>query len=195
MGKPKSTIAGQVSTAVVLALFAAAAVTTVVLYWAGDWERHAWGLTLTWRIVWGCWVVIFLVTLLTRVTIFGWTFRRYFPWPAEAPAPPPTGGVVPRPTRAPWPKSGIESFSITVVMVSLTGAAAIAIAVMWILKDVTGAWVFSLIWKVIGSVWWVLIVSTVVTRVAIFGWHRQQALQHETPAGPGPHKPAAEEKS
>jgi hypothetical protein len=180
-GRPSK--APIISTMVVVVLACAAGVASLLLYLLGNWEEYAWALTLTLRIIWGCWLVTFLATLLTRVTIFGWTFRRYFPRPPEAPTPP--GGVVPRPTQAPWPKSGAASFSITVVMASLTGGAAIAVAVMWILKDVTGEWVYWLVTRIIAAAWWVLMVATVLTRVSLFGLQKKKAVFKEQPAATG----------
>jgi hypothetical protein len=191
MGKAPSGTAYWVSTLAVLVLLAGALITHAALWWGGNWEAHRWGLTLTLRIVWGCWIVVFLATLLTRTTIFAWYFRRYLRWPpggAEAGPPPAT---LPRPTRAPWVKSGAASFSISVVLVSLTGGCAVATAVMWILKDVTGDWVFWLVFKIIWSAWWVLAMAAVLTRIAIFATHRKKAASKPPPAPPPPPPPAA----
>src|SRR5262245_18074719 len=103
------------------------------------------------QIVWGSWIVACLATVLTKVTIFGWTFRKYFRWPGEGR---PAGARI-RPTRAPWVKSAATSFSFTVAMVSVTGAFAVAWAVMFILKGVIGDWVYWLVSMILGVVWWV----------------------------------------
>src|SRR5262249_3394974 len=105
---------------VLLGLLVPTLITTGVLWWAGNWEQHERGLTLTLRIIWGCWVVLSFAPLLPRVTIYGWTFRNYLRWPEEDEAPP--AELPRRPTRAPWIKSGAASFAITVVMVSLTAS-------------------------------------------------------------------------
>jgi hypothetical protein len=70
--------------------------------------------------------------------------------------------------KAPWSKSGAASFSFTVIIVSVTAAVAIATVVMWILKDVTGEWVFWLVFKILGASWWVVMVGLVLARIAIF---------------------------
>lgn len=151
------------STVAVLALLAGAAIASGCLWYWGDWEAHAWGLTLALRILWGAWVVVLLATVLTRVTLFGWSFRNYLRLDERGPPLPR------RATAAPWYKSGAASFSTTVVLVSLTGGIAVAVAVMWVLKDVTGDWVFRLVVTILGITWWVLVVATVLTRVALFG--------------------------
>jgi hypothetical protein len=181
---------------VVLALLAGALIATALMWWLGDWGRHRGGLTLALRIVWGCWLVACLATVLTRVTIFSWYFRRYFRWPpgGEGAGPaPPAPPAAPRPARAPWYKSGKASFSITVVMVSLTGAAAVATAVLWILEDVTGPWVFWLVFRILWATWWVLVIAAVLTRVSIFRRHMKRAVRDEAPPQPpqGLHELAA----
>lgn len=164
--------AGSISTLVVLAVLACTVVGHVCLYLFGDWEEHGWTLRLTLRILWGAWIVVLLATILTRVTIFGWSFRQYFRWPE--------GGRPAwarfRPSRAPWSKSGKTSFSMTVAMVSITGIVAIAMAVMWILEVVTGAWVSWLVIKILFAAWWVLMITLVLVRVAIFGVQRHRTL-------------------
>jgi hypothetical protein len=142
-----------------------------VLYFFGDWEHHRWGLDLTFRILLGAGVVAVLAAALTRVTIIGWYFRRYFR-PAERTGPPPpdpVGGTVPRrPARAPWYKSGALSFSMTVGLVSVTGAVAVAAAVIWVLGDVFGDDLMWLILKILIGVWWVACIALVLTRVGVF---------------------------
>jgi hypothetical protein len=183
MAERRSNKAGWITTLIVACILGGAALTSVLLRWLGDWKEHAWGLSLAERIVWGCCLVAALANVLTRVTIFGWNFRRYFRWPQEGggqPAPPP--GVLPRPARAPWGKSGAASFSITVVLVSLTGATAVALTVLWILWDVLGDWVFWLVFKIIAASWWVLCIVTVLVRLAVFRWQ----MKRDAPARPGP---------
>ena len=75
--------AGLITNLVVLALLAGTAIASLCLWYLGDWEGHAWALTLTLRILWGSWIVACLATILTRVTIFGWSFRQYFRWPGD----------------------------------------------------------------------------------------------------------------
>jgi hypothetical protein len=158
-------------TAIVLGHLLATLIATGCLYWWGDPEH--WGVTLTLRILWGVWAVHALAQALTRVTIFGWSFRRYFrPSEEEKPPPPPL-----RPAKAPWYKSGKVSFAITVILVSLTGACAITTAVMYILEDVTGHWVYWLVCMIVWSSWWVLAIALVLTRLAIFGSEKQKAKQ------------------
>jgi hypothetical protein len=171
-----------ISTLVVVCLLVATLVATVCLWLFVDRERYGFGLTLTLRILWGVWIVTLLAVFLTRVTIFGWSFRRYFRWQAEGPPP----EQAPRPTRAPWTKGSKTSFSITVVLVSMTGAAAVTTAVLWVLEDVIGAWVFWLVSMIVWTSWWVGVIATVLTRVAIFDAQRQRAArQTEAPAAAG----------
>src|SRR4051812_16244101 len=95
-----------IATWVVVALLIASLVVTICLYLFADAPQDSWWLMLTLRILWGCWIVGLCALILTRVTIFGWSFRRYFRW--DEPTPPPT--PAPRPTRAPWSKGGKSSF-------------------------------------------------------------------------------------
>jgi hypothetical protein len=193
MSEPRAGKGKFIAYLVLLLLFAACALTTALLWWLGDWEKHNFGLKLSLRILWGCWMVSCLATILTRVTIFGWYFRRYLRWPGEAgkPAEPPLTPLPRRPATAPWYKSGKASFTITVVLVSLTGAMVVATAVMWMLADVTGEWVFWLVFKILWGSWWVLVIAAVLTRVAIFGWHMKKARD----AGPEQPPPARNEEA
>jgi hypothetical protein len=177
MAGPRSSVANLVLSVIVVTLGLATIIATICLWAFVDWGRYDWALRLTLRIVWGVWALVFLAALLTRATIFGWAFRRYFRWAGESP---PAVPPVIRPTKAPWSKSGKASFLFTVIMTSVTGAIAIAIAVMWVLKDVTGDWVFMLVFKILGISWWVLVVGIVLTRIAIFGWQRGQDLQQQS---------------
>ena len=156
-------MARLISTLGVIALAVAMAIASACLYWLGNWEKHEFGLTLTLRILWGVWVVVLIATILTRVTIFGWSFRNYLRLDE-------TGPPLPRrPATAPWYKSGVTSFTITVFIVSLTGVVAIAIAVLWILEDVIGEEVFWLVFKILGISYWVLLIAAVLTRIILFG--------------------------
>lgn len=164
-----------VSSVAVLALLLVAGIASAVIWWTGDWGQHAWGLTLTLRILWGGWVVVALATVLTRVTLFGWSFRRYVRW---------AGDQMPewarfRPSKAPWSKSGKASFSFTVLNVALFGVCAVATAVLWILVDMTGEWVFWLVFKIIWASWWVLQIILVLVRVTLFGLQRQRELREQ----------------
>src|SRR5262245_223945 len=113
--------ARQIPDLTVLGLLAASVIASLVMWFVGNWDEYGWWLALALRIVWGSWIVACLATVLTKVTIFGWTFRKYFRWPGEGR---PAGARI-RPTRAPWVKSAATSFSFTVAMVSVTGAFAV----------------------------------------------------------------------
>src|SRR5262245_15544549 len=120
-----------ISFLLVLMHLAVTCIASGVIWLKGDWAEYRWGLTLSLKIIWGVWMVAALATLLTHATIVGWSFRKYVRW---------AGDQMPawtrfRPTKAPWSKSGAASFSFTVAMVSVTGAIAVAVVVMWILKD------------------------------------------------------------
>jgi hypothetical protein len=182
----RSNKAGWITTLIVVGILGSAAVSSTLLRWLGDWEQHGWGLGLAERIVWGCCLVAALAVILTRVTIFGWSFRHYFRWPGDGAAPDgekPPGRF--RPVRAPWPKSAAASFSSTVVLVSLTGTAVIAWAVVWMLKDVIGDWAYWLVTFILFTAWWVLCIAAVLTRVAIFGWQRKRAIETQRPNNNG----------
>jgi hypothetical protein len=176
MADPRSGKSGPVSWIVVASLLGVALLITAPLWWLGDWENHGWALTLTLQIVWGCWLVGTLAALLTRVTIFGWYFRRYFLWDEEKELPP----EVPRLPPPPWPKSPAASFSITVVLVSLTGAAVVASVVLWILRDALGEWLWTIL-QIIWACWWVAVIAVVLTRISIFGVQKQRAIEKQQP--------------
>ena len=156
-------MARLISTLGVVVLLVAVVIAHVCLRWLGNWEVYEFGLTLTLRILWGVWIVVLFATILTRVTIFGWSFRKYLRLDEAGPPLPR------RPTTAPWYKSGVTSFAITVFIVSLTGVVAIAWAVLWILEDVIGIEVFWMVFKIIGISYWILFVAAVVTRIILFG--------------------------
>jgi hypothetical protein len=180
MAKQRMSRAEWIVTLVALVHLVGVLIATACLELFGNWNRFGAGLRLTERILWGVWVVHAIAVVLTRVTIFGWNFRRYFRLDENSSSP----ALPIRPTRAPWYKSGKVSFSTTVILVSLFGAAAIATAVMYILKDVTGDWVFWLVFKIIWSSWWVLSIATVLTRLALFGNEKKKAAKEIPPSAP-----------
>jgi len=178
--------ASLITNLIVLGLFAGTLIASACLWWLGDWENHDAGLKLTLKILWGSWMGVCLATLLTQATIFGWTFRQYFrDWPEGWN---PSEMFRRRPTRAPWSKSGLASFSFTVAMASVTGLVALTMIVMWILKDVTGEWVFNLVFGILFASWWVVMIVLVLARVAVFGLQRQKSLggNGEVPPAEGP---------
>jgi hypothetical protein len=171
MAEWRPNLAGRIVTVVALCHLVGVVITSVCLSWWGNWEDYRSGLTLTLRILWGVWFVHALGAILTNMTMFAWIFRRYFrPDGSSSPPPPPL-----RLTRAPWYKSGKVSFSISLVLVSLTGLCALATAVMYILIDQTGDWVFWLVFKIIWASWWVLVVAIVVIRVSLFQTEKTKA--------------------
>jgi hypothetical protein len=155
-------MARLVSTLGVIVLLVAVSIATVCLNWLGDWKEHEFGLTLTLRILWGVWLVVLTALILTRVTIFGWSFRNYLRLDVAGPPLPR------RPATAPWYKSGIASFSITVYIVASFAVAFLTTAVMWILEDVTGKWVFWLVSMIVWVSWWVLFIAAILTRLYLF---------------------------
>jgi hypothetical protein len=163
-----------IATFVVLGHLVATLIAIACLGWLGNPESF--GVTLAERILWAVWIVHALAQVLTRVTIFGWNFRRYFrPSGDERPPAPPL-----RPTRAPWYKSGTVSFTTTVFLVALTGACGLAILVMYTLKGVVGDRVYWLVCMIIFCSWWPLVIAAVIFRVALFGKEKKRAKQ--TPA-------------
>src|SRR5262249_30231090 len=154
----------QISILVALLILAATVAAGACLEWFVDSERHGWGWKLGLRIAWGCCVVALLAIFLTRVTIFGWSFRRYFRWQPDGA---PHAEMPRRPTTAPWTKGGKMSFATTVTLVSVTGAFSLTILVLYVLMDVVGWWVFWLVCMILGIVWWVTCIVMVLTRIAI----------------------------
>jgi len=154
---------------VVLVLLAAVGIASCLLVFLGDWEDHSDALWLATKIIWGSWMVAAAGVLLTRVTVFGWSFRSYFRWDGEGE--PPTRA--PRPTKAIWYKSPAASFGFTVAMVALTGGVAIAMVTLWII----GGPVMWLVIKIIWGSWWVIMIALVVARVSVFGMHRRRAVE------------------
>ena len=161
-------ITTRVTWIIIAVLLAGTTIATAFLFELGDWERHAGALTLSLRILWGSALVGCVASALTRLTIFGWSFRNWF-------RPIPRIGVL----EPPWPKSGAASFAVTFSLVALLGAACVASTVLWILRDALGEWLLGLILKIIWGAWWVLCIAAVLTRVALF---RQGMVR----AAPGP---------
>jgi hypothetical protein len=190
MAERRPNLASSIVTIATLIHLIGVVIATACLWWFGNWEEYGSGLRLTLRILWGVWIVNAVAAVLTRVTIFGWSFRRYFRLDENGP---PTQPLPVRPTRAPWYKSGKVSFSSTVILVSLIGACAIATAVMYILTDVTGEWVFWLVFKIIWSSCWVLCIATVLTRLALFGNQRSRDIEYgaTTPRAPAQEVPTS----
>ncbi len=77
---------------------------------------------------------------------------------------------------------------MTVSLVSLTGATAIASAVIWIMGDVFGDWLMWLILKIIWGVFWVAAIAIVLTRIGVFRLHMLKAKRPAPPSGK-PHRP------
>ena len=175
MAKSRSSLAALISNIVLLTLLVLAAISTLVLWLVGDWEQYGWGLGLALKIVWGLWLIAFVATFLTRATIVGWHHRKAHPseWPTALYKAFSEGGRPPS-----WFKSGAASFTITVILVSLLGAAVLASVLLWII----GNWQrhggpLGLTLKIIWGSWWVLVIATVLVRVAIFEHHRRWAKQ------------------
>ena len=175
MAKSRSSLTALISNIVLLTLLILAALTTVLLWLVGDWQKYGWGLGLVLRIVWGLWLLAFAATFLTRATIVGWHHRRAWPseWPAALYKAFSEGGRPPS-----WFKSGAASFTITVILVALLGASVLASVLLWII----GTWQsdagpLGLALKIIWGTWWVLVIVTVLVRVAIFENQRRQAAQ------------------
>jgi uncharacterized membrane protein len=173
---------------VVLSLLTTCVVTTVFLWVFGDWQNHAWGMQLTLKVMWSVWLAVLVASFLTYLTMFGWHFRR--PQPSEWPKALMRAwseGVKP----PAWFKSPSASFTITVVLVSLFGATFLASLCLWIIGDWSeGRDPLMLALKIIWGVWWVLVIATVLVRVAIFGAHRRRARQEKAkgtdPGGQAP---------
>jgi hypothetical protein len=169
---------------IIIAVLLVGTLVTTGFFWAlGNWQQYGDALRLALKIVWGSALVGCLAAALTRVTIFGWSFRNWFR-PVEK------RGV----TEPPWPKSGAASFAITVTLVSLLGLACVASAVMWILRDAVGEWVMWLVIKLIWGAWWVLVIAVVLVRVALFRRGMIRAAEQAgkaTEEEPKPPEPAA----
>jgi len=193
MSDPRAKLTMLILSIVVLSLLTTCVVTTVFLWVFGDWENHTWGMQLTLKVMWGVWLAVLVATFLTYVTMFGWHFRR--PQPSEWPKALMRAwkeGVKP----PAWFKSPSASFTITVVLVSLSGAAVLASVCLWVIGDWSqGRGPLWVALKSIWGAWWVLVIATVLVRVAIFGAHRRRARQEnakgDDPDGKPPSPPDA----
>src|SRR5262245_43919409 len=191
MSDPRAKLTMLILSIVVLSLLTTCVVTSVFLWVFGDWENHAWGMELTLKVMWSIWLAVLVASFLTYVTMFGWHFRRPHPseWP-KALMRAWSEGVKP----PAWFKSPSASFTITVVLVSLFGAAFLASVLLWIIGDWSaGRGPLMLTLKIIWGTWWVLAIATVLVRVAIFGAHRRRAQEHKShkddKGGPAPPAP------
>jgi hypothetical protein len=188
MLEPRSTKSGFVTAIIAAAFLVGTAVATAFLYliwWlagGAGWQEESWARDLTLRILWGCCIVALAAALLTRVTIIGWYFRRYFR-PAEQAVPPPdpVGAGTRRPSSAPWYKSGALSFSMTVSFVATLGVTAVASCVIWIMGDVFGDWIMWLILKILWGVAWMVCITIVLTRIGVFRLHMLKARPYFPP--------------
>ena len=160
---------------VVLVTLVGAVAAHVLLVQLGDWENHREELTLAVRIIWVVWGLVAASIILTRVTVFGWSFRRYFRWDGEGELPP----GAPRPTKAPWYKSAAASFGFTVAIVSITGVAVLVTAAVSLLMDPLQSQVYGLVVRIIWGSWWVLLITLVLIRITIFGLQRRDAVKSE----------------
>ncbi|MBI1913446.1 MAG: hypothetical protein HYS12_01620 [Planctomycetes bacterium] len=181
MSDPRAKLAMLILSIVVLSLLLPCIPTTIFLFVFGDWKNHAWGIELTLKVMWSVWLAVLASWGLTYVTMFGWHFRRPHPseWP-KALVRAWNEGVQP-PAMF---KSASASFTITVVLVSLFGAAFLASLCLWIIGDWSEGW--GPLWlalKFIWGVWWVLAIATVLVRVAIFGAHRRRAREQRRNEG------------
>jgi uncharacterized membrane protein len=188
----RSTKSGFVTAVIAGSFLVVAIIATILIWQLGDWQNYAWPLDLTLRIVWACCVVAVAACLLTRVTIIGWYFRRYFRTAEHATPPRDAVGVgTRRPTTAPWFKSGILSFSMTVSLVAVVGVTALASSVIWIMGVVFGDWVMWLILKILWAVAWIAIIAIVLTRVGVFRMymHKGRRAAAEAAAAAAPPEP------
>jgi hypothetical protein len=160
---------------VVLVTLIGAVAANLLLVQLGDWENQEAELTLAVRVIWVVWGLVAASIILTRVTVFGWSFRRYFRWDGEGDPPP----GAPRPTKAPWYKSAAASFGFTVAIVSITGVAVLVTAAISLLMDPFRSQVYGLVVKIIWGSWWVLLITLVLIRVTIFGVQRRDAVKSE----------------
>ena len=158
---------------VVLVLLAGAGATSLLLHTLGNWEKHQRELILANRIVWGSWILCAAAVLLTRATVLGWSFRRYFRWEGDGLPP----AEAPRPTRAPWYKSPAASFGFTVALVSFTASVVISSAVLWVFSDDIGWPVFWLVFSILWGSWWVVCIALVLIRISIFGIDKMAATR------------------
>ena len=147
---------------------------SLAIWLAGDWARYGQGLTLTLKIMWGSWLVLFAAALLTAATIMGWRYRKARL--SDAPAAMARAlaeGMKPSALL----KTAAISFTITVILVSLLGVAVLASVLIWIIGDWSGesAGALGLTLKIIWGTVWVLCIITVLVRVNIFRIQRNKA--------------------
>lgn len=160
---------------VVLVTLLGAVAANIFLVLLGDWDNHEAELTLAVRVIWVVWGLVAASIVLTRVTVFGWSFRKYFRWDGEGEPPPGT----PRPIKAPWYKSAAASFGFTVAIVSITGVAVLVTAILSLLLNPFESQVYGLAVKIVWASWWVLLIILVLIRVTIFGLHRRDSVKEE----------------
>src|SRR5439155_20145205 len=132
MADRRGRLAILIVTVVLLTLLVAFGSASLALWLAGDWDRHERGLTLTLKIMWGPWVVLFVAALLTYATFMGWKFRKARP--GEGPAAL-MRAIAEGMKPSAWLKRGPDSFTITVVLVSLLGVTVLATVLVWIIGD------------------------------------------------------------
>lgn len=175
MPKSRSSVVALVINIALVTLLFAAVLVSAILGLAGNWQKHDSGLSLALKILWGVWLVLFVANLLTHATIAGWKFGR--PRPSEWPAA--LRKAFAEGVRPPsWFKGRAASFTITVVLVSLLGAAVLASVCLWIIGDWdTEAGPLGLTLKIIWGSWWVLVIITVLVRITIFDRQRRLAAQ------------------
>src|SRR4051812_9815568 len=116
MAETRSRLAMLILGIVVLTLLVAFGSASLALWLAGDWEEYEPGIKLTLRIMWGTWLVVFVATVLTHLTMVGWRFRKARP--DEGPAAL-MRAIAEGMKPSAWLKTGATSFTITVILVSL----------------------------------------------------------------------------
>jgi hypothetical protein len=171
MVSKRSRLAILICILVLMTVLVAISTASLVLWLVADWEKHAWALTLTVKIMWGSWAVLLTATLLTWVTIFGWKFRR--PQPGQGPMAL-LRSIAAGEEPSAFAKTTGTSFVFTVVLVSLTGVAVLASVLLWILGNwaqFAGPLTLALKW--IWGSWWVLVIATVLVRLAVFDQQRR----------------------
>jgi hypothetical protein len=172
---------------VTLTLLAAATITSGIVLTMGDWARLEFGLALTLKILWGGCLLLVAGTLLTWVTIIGWKFRKLAPGQGPTALLKAVAAGVEPPA---WAKSGWTSFTCTVVMVSMLGAAVLASVLIWILGDfVQFRDPLFLALKLIWASVWVLLIATVLVRLSIFARQKRRQDRERRKRPPGPDLP------
>jgi hypothetical protein len=173
MAVSRGKLAALIVTLVLLTLLFAFFSASLAIWLGGDWGRYRQGLTLTLKIMWGSWLVLLAAALLTYATIMGWRYRKARL--SDAPAALRRAlaeGMKPSALL----KTTAISFTITVILVSLLGAAVLASVLIWIIGDWTGesADALGLTLKIIWGAVWVLCIITVLVRVNIFRIQRKK---------------------